>query len=1553
MHKLLSRRLWFFLLAMMLVTAGITLSNPHNRTETNPIVAENRKPGSSAWQSPELMASLRARWERLRQRATQAVMPELPFDWRTDLGLSSPSYFDRNTDNMWPGTRPIEGYAGKTSINKGESITLHVSTIRSTYKIEVFRIGWYGGAGASLKLTVNGLSGANYGIPSPDPVTGLIDANWPVAYTVNTDGTWQTGYYQVKFTTGAPHYETGYAVFVVRDDASTAPILFQIPTTTYQAYNNWGGKSLYDYNSPGRAYKVSYNRPYSIDQGNGYLYAGDYEMILWLEREGYNVTYATSEDTHTRPNLLDGRKIFLSNMHDEYYSWEMRANLEAWRDQGRHIAIFSSNNVYWQIRYEDSASGVPLRTIICYKDASKDPLATTVDKHKTTVLFRDPPVNRPENELLGVMYLNNFEDWLAYDHIVKNATHWVYEDTGLQENDAIPLLVGDEYDSIFDNGLTPPNIVMLSASPIPIHSAVGHMTLYVAPSGAIVFDASTNRWARFLLTTDLDDINANVHVQQITQNLLNRMLRDLPPTVLSSTPKAGATNVRTDAAITVTFNEAVNLMGGAFSLTCSPGGAQPFTQSGGPTAYTLTPNNPLPAGAECTLTVSASAVSDVDGDDPPDGMETDITIPFTVINMATCGAAKDSIPAIQGTGTSAALTGLRVVEGVVVGDFQAANKLSGFYIQQTPGDGNAETSDGIFIADPSMLLDVSVGDRVRVAGVVSEVNGQTQIAAESVTVCGTGTVTPISVTLPFTTATFAERYEGMLVTLPQTLTVTNVANLLTNGQFTLSNGRLWQPTQIANPGTAANNQQAANDLNRLVVDDASHATNVDPIPYPAGGLSASNTLRVGYTTTGTTGVLAEHSGYRFYNTAVPTFNAAGNARSATPPAIGGTLRTAAYDTGGYFNGDGAGGGFSGRGAANLNEFNRQRAKVLAAIHALNADVIAVLDVENDGEGPTSATADLVAGLNALAGSTMYAAVPDPASGVGAADSKVVLIYKTASVTPDGAALSDADGTWERYPVAQKFVTPGYAHFSVIAAQYKDRDCAGATGADADQNDGQGCYNARRAAQSARLLAFISAVQAAAGDDDVVVYAQTNAYIRETPFTALTTGGLLNKLSSVANPSTTVRNGQAGYTLQVLVNSTLNAQFGSANIWRINGDEPPALDYRLSGKSVGQQTGLYAADVYRSAADDPILAGFTLTASESQPSVASTTPANNAQNVNKDITINVFFSESVAAAPNAFSLTCNPGGARAFALSGSPANTYALDPTLPLPYGATCTVNIVGANITDVDTNDPPDTLAADYSFSFKVANAPTETVGVFRPSNNTFYLRNSNSTGAPHYIFAFGAAGDIPITGDWNGDGVESTGVYRNGRFFLKNANTAAGPVVYDILFGLPGDIPVAGDWDGDGADSIGVWRPSTREFFLKNSLTSGFQNYRVRFGLSTDLPIVGDWNGDGVDTPGVWRPSSKTFFLTNTLCSNCPASVHLSFAFGLTDDRPVIGDWDGNGTSGVGVFRPSNKTFYLRNPLSTGAPNAIFSYGLTADRPLAGAWVAAPPDEAPSFVPR
>ncbi len=254
-----------------------------------------------------------------------------------------------------------------------------------------------------------------------------------------------------------------------------------------------------------------------------------------------------------------------------------------------------------------------------------------------------------------------------------------------------------------------------------------------------------------------------------------------------------------------------------------------------------------------------------------------------------------------------------------------------------------------------------------------------------------------------------------------------------------------------------------------------------------------------------------------------------------------------------------------------------------------------------------------------------------------------------------------------------------------------------------------------------------------------------------------------------------------------------------------------------------------------------------------------------------------------------------------------------------------------------------------------------DTIGVFRAGNSFFYLRNANSAGPITLSIRFGSPNDIPLTGDWNGDGVDTIGVYRpsNSTFYLSNTATSTNspaPVNITAVFGLAGDIPVVGDWNGDGIDSIGVFRPSTGRFLLRDANSTGPVTYNIGFGVNGDRPFAGNWNGVGGDTPGVWRPGNRIFYLTNTLCTNCSAPVNLNFSYGLANDLPFVGDWDGNGKTGVGVFRPSNKFMYLRNTLSAGNPEISFSFGLSTDKPVAGHWVSGPlADEpvAPSFVPK
>jgi len=230
------------------------------------------------------------------------------------------------------------------------------------------------------------------------------------------------------------------------------------------------------------------------------------------------------------------------------------------------------------------------------------------------------------------------------------------------------------------------------------------------------------------------------------------------------------------------------------------------------------------------------------------------------------------------------------------------------------------------------------------------------------------------------------------------------------------------------------------------------------------------------------------------------------------------------------------------------------------------------------------------------------------------------------------------------------------------------------------------------------------------------------------------------------------------------------------------------------------------------------------------------------------------------------------------------------------------------------------TLPAD-----PVAPAPATTTG------NTFYLKNSNSGGVADFTFKYGNPGDVALFCDWDGNGTDTVGVYRNTVFYLSNNNSTA---ALSFGFGGTGDIPVCGDWNGDGKDTIGVFRPSNATFYLRNSNNVGGVDITAHYGGSTDKPIVGDWNGDGIDTIGITRGTG--FYLRN---SNTSGVADITFGFGGSGDIPIVGDWDGNRTTTIGVFRPSNATFYLRNSNSVGGVNITAGYGNPADKPAVGDW--------------
>ena len=577
------------------IHAGSPSRDPlRGRGHSNRIVVENVHQGTTGWVTPEFRQS------------------RSPRDRRSSPRLRAAAVWNDST---------IRGYAGATSYNRDEPIDLHISTSAPSYDVEVHRMGWYGATGARLFLTVTGLPGLDQPVPAPDPITGLIEPSWQTTHTLQPGADWISGVYLAKLT--ASGGATDYVIFVLRDDGAPADLLFQVAVTTYQAYNNWGGKSLYGFNSTGdeRANVVSFDRPYERWDGAGGFFDGDYNMIRWLEREGYDVTYVTSLDVQQSPSIFNNRPVFVSNFHDEYWSTPMRDNLVAAQAAGTDLAFFDSNNLYWQVRFEPSSSGVADRRMVGYKDAALDPLSE-VQPALTTVRFRDPRVNAPENQILGVQHTGNFEWAVTVPWIVRNPDHWIYQGTGLSDGDAIAGLVGYEMDSLVDNGLAPPGLTVLAESPfVDIDGVPGthNAVIFERSNGAIVFSAGTNYWSWKLDDNDAQAAGVDTRVQQMTRNVLDTMIgaAAVPPASLTVTALVvnddggaatpGDLTLRIDGAV-VPASVAQTLSPGGHTVSidplpgytfaiggaCSPGGSVTLA-AGGTLTCTLLADDDAPA----------------------------------------------------------------------------------------------------------------------------------------------------------------------------------------------------------------------------------------------------------------------------------------------------------------------------------------------------------------------------------------------------------------------------------------------------------------------------------------------------------------------------------------------------------------------------------------------------------------------------------------------------------------------------------------------------------------------------------------------------------------------------------------------------------------------------------------------------------------------------------------------------------------------------------------------------------------------------------------------
>ena len=573
------------------------------------------------------------------------------------------------------------------------------------------------------------------------------------------------------------------------------------------------------------------------------------------------------------------------------------------------------------------------------------------------------------------------------------------------------------------------------------------------------------------------------------------------------------------------------------------------------------------------------------------------TPPATPTPAAPCGSAATKIHAVQGSGASSPLVGSVVeVEAVVVGVFAG---LGGVALQEEAADQDADaaTSEGVFVVTTAS---VSVGDVVRVRGTVAEAFTRTQLTSvTSVSVCSSGTsVAATTVPFPAASATALEAFEGMLVTFAQELFVTEVYNLGRFGELALSSGsRLFQPTQLHRPGTTgATTLAAQNALNRILLDDASTVQNPDPVVYPTGGLSAANPVRVGDKVSTLVGVLDYGFGsFRVQPTQAPVFVDA-NARPASPSLPGtGNLRIASFNVLNFFNGDGLGGGFpTPRGADTPSELVRQRVKIVNTILGMSADIIGLLELENDGFGANSAIQELVNSLNAAApyGCTYAFVNPDLAQ-VGTDAIAVGLIYNSATVSEAGTAVTTSTYPFDarnRQPLAQAF--RHRATNDVIVAcvnHFKSKGSCPADGsANDDSGDGQGCWNEKRTEAAQAVADWLDTNPTDACVQDRVIMGDLNGYAREDPLVALENMGYTNVLTDLHGPSeySYVFNGQSGSLDHVLVSASLQAKVTGASTWHINGDEPRSLDYNEEFKSAAQQVSFYDAGVFRSSDHDP-------------------------------------------------------------------------------------------------------------------------------------------------------------------------------------------------------------------------------------------------------------------------------------------------------------------------------------------------------------------------------
>lgn len=592
-----------------------------------------------------------------------------------------------------------------------------------------------------------------------------------------------------------------------------------------------------------------------------------------------------------------------------------------------------------------------------------------------------------------------------------------------------------------------------------------------------------------------------------------------------------------------------------------------------------------------------------------------------------CDNPVTRIHQVQGSGFQSPLQGAEVqLQAVVTAVFQQTDNggLGGFYLQEKDQnqDNNPATSEGIFVYDNGFGVPVQLGDLVRVRGTVAEFFEETQLSnVNELAVCDSNRlhmVSPATLELPAGNFAELESIAGMWIQTADDLTVTDVFNAVRFGEFIVSNGRLYNPTQVVAPGAEARAMMASNRLNRIVIDNGLTGVNRQPFIIGEDGISeisASNPIRNGYVLqAGLEGVMSYAFGtYRIRHIETPQFITSSNPRTDSPHLDEhGDIKVATFNVENLFTtfdvpGNSCGPNELGcRGARSEQELMRQLDKLVPAILALDADVLALIEIENDADDST--LQQLVTALNDAGNANEWSYVVTGWLGTDAI--KPAFIYRNSQVSLHGdfAVLDssvdpDFDTSRQRPALAQSFVTEQGAVFTTIAVHLRAKSCGNASGVNADQGDGQGCWNDWRTKSAEAMLRWLETDPTNSGNSDIMVLGDFNAYAKEDPLAAMEAAGYVNLAVQSNNDDYRVYSytfmGESGSLDHAFASPTLAAKVLQTSSWFINSDEIPAFNYREGPLPGGLEKpeNFYQADPFRTSDHDPLLIALQLTTAQ--------------------------------------------------------------------------------------------------------------------------------------------------------------------------------------------------------------------------------------------------------------------------------------------------------------------------------------------------------------------